>query len=187
MKVLNYFGVWHEDIESRIVSWLESNGVSSSFPVEPRMTVRGFLSSAVDQRQLREELAVGISVRIQRANNKFDLPRPHHHGDDVPYWNQTTGEDIFKYGTDLLGPGTIFCQVPSNHSAHRSVIEGVAEKQTQGWSSDKIREWLTQELADIPSRQLQVGEIAKWRVGTSNTSAIHSEPPMSDMPGGRIL
>ena len=69
MKVLNYFGVWHEDIESRIVSWLESNGVSSSFPVEPRMTVRGFLSSAVDQRQVREELAVGISVRIQRANN----------------------------------------------------------------------------------------------------------------------
>ena len=67
------------------------------------------------------------------------------------------------------------------------MIEGVAEKQTQGWSSDKIREWLTQELADIPSRQLQVGEIAKWRVGTSNTSAIHSEPPMSDMPEGRIL
>lgn len=150
------------------------------------MAVHNFLSAAVC-RHPRKDLAVGISVRIQRANNGFDLPRPHHDGDDVPYWNKTTGEHILKYGAVLLGPGTIFCEVPSKHDAHRTVIEGVAEKQTQGWSSDKIREWLKQELADIPSRQLQVGEIAIWRVGTPNTSAIHSEPPMSDMPDGRIL
>lgn len=61
------------------------------------------------------------------------------------------------------------------------------QRAMNGLKEDQIQRSIAEDLKDVPTRSLTVGEMAVWVVGDPSRSAIHSEPDMSDMPSGRIL
>ncbi|KAL7008838.1 hypothetical protein EMMF5_001584 [Cystobasidiomycetes sp. EMM_F5] len=166
---LNIFGMNNECLAQLAADWLEKHGV------------RGFFSGST---QLAHT-AVAFTARIHGSSNAFEIPRPHHDGDDVPYWNASSGEDIIKLGTVLVGPGTIFYHVADNDPLHDVVNKGAQEQRDAGKSEYQVRRWVADHFDNVPTTQLRVGELGAWRVGTKYTSAIHSEPSTSD--ANRVL
>jgi hypothetical protein len=134
-----------------------------------------------------EHQAVCLSLRIERQQDTFDTPNPHHDGDDGKYWDKQPGDpEIFKLGTVLLGPGTVFYDT-DDPGAHWALTEGRKQKVEQGATRQQIREWLDEGFKPVEKRSVKPGEIARWVVGNDCKGTIHSEPNMSNMPNGRIL
>lgn len=180
----NWFGTFDfNKLANKAESWLYTNGVRGQI----KAAVLHFLDNCQRHHFRFEHQAVCLSLRIERQKDTFNVPNPHHDGDDGRYWDRQPGDpDIFKLGGVLLGPGTVFYET-DDPSAHWAVKEGRKKKSEQGWTEKQIREWLDEGFRPVGKRHIRPGEIARWIVGNDCKGAIHSEPNMSDMPGGRVL
>ena len=185
----NYFGPFrHPTLAADAAEWLRKNGAEGDcFPPLTR-----FLTLCRTKHFRFGQDAVAFTVRIERERSDFDVPNPHHDGDDGRYWSVESeldgqpGEPPCKLGMVLLGPGSVFYQT-DDEQAHLAVTQGRQEKKALGWSEEDIRKWLDEGFAPVEKVSLKVGEIAKWRVGNDGRGTIHSEPRMNPMPEGRIL
>lgn len=180
----NWFGAFNtEDLSSRAEGWLYRNGVRGQI----RAALVHFLQNCQRHHFRFEHQAVCLSLRIERQQDIFNTPNPHHDGDDGKYWDAKPGDpEMFKLGTVLLGPGTVFYDT-DDPSAHWALTEGRKEKAAQGESDQKIREWLDEGFKAVEKRSVRPGEIARWSVGNDCKGTIHSEPNMNNMPDGRVL
>jgi hypothetical protein len=201
-----------EDADSQSFTWMGRDHASLAHKASTWCTeqggVKGDIKSALQDLLdfarkkcfRRDQDSFWLEIRLTHSSPRWKIPRPHQDG---RYWSpdlNKAGEDVFKVGTVLCGPGTLFWDVNSVDEATKEkanwvVNEGMREKrQAEGWSQEsaedelKLRDWQAATLKDLVGiRSPALGEAVIWNVGTNDTSAIHSEPDMSDMPDGRIL
>lgn len=106
----NFFGKFASSLARDAAAWLYDNGVVGDCltPLER------FLTEARTQHRRDGQDCFAFTVRIERERPDFDIPNPHHDGDDGRYWNVELGREgqeidaPFKLGMVLLGPGTVF-------------------------------------------------------------------------------
>ena len=181
----NWFGAFNiENLATKAEGFfLYRNGARGQL----RAALLHFLRNCQKNHFRFEHQAVCLSVRIERQQDTFSVPNPHHDGHDGKYWESKLGDPaIFKLGTVLLGPGTVFYNT-TDPDVHRAVSEGRQEKETGGEPETSIREWLAAVTSTVDKHYMQPGQLARWTVGNDCKGAIHSEPDMSNIPGGRIL
>jgi hypothetical protein len=180
----NHFGYNLDHAIYYAVQWATQNGIKGDF----ERALKEFAGHARTRYLTAQRSSICLTVRIERQNTAYNIPNPHHDGDDGKYWQAKPGDPaIIKIGTVLLGPGTVFYGTddPDMHFAVRQSYEqqlianGTPAKHQQ-------RSALCEKLQGAETYQISRGEMACWVVGP-NTSTIHSEPDMSVMPGGRIL
>lgn len=184
-------------LEAKAIKWcIGEGGVQGDI----KSALHDLLDFARSKCFRSDQDSLWLEIRLTHSSPDWKIPRPHQDG---RYWKvelNKPGQEVFKVGAVLCGPGTLFWDVntvdeAAREKAHCIVNEGMREKrQLEGWSSQdradefKLREWMTTALRDLVEiRSPASGEAVVWNVATDDTSAIHSEPDMSDMPDGRIL
>lgn len=184
-----YYGFDNASVPAQFAQWCAAIGVVGD--VEAHLSA---LLLHARQTYLRpDQTCYWLEMRVTQSNKGHVIPRPHHDG---KYWSSELNkadEEIFKVGTCLVGPGTVFWDAHEDNEAAQDIVgrqmmEKVRENGLR--TTDKaIDQWAADELDKLAVRMVQpeLGEAAKWVVADDKRAGIHSEPDVSDMPHGRIL
>ena len=130
-----------------------------------------------------------LSIRVSKNNDRFNIPRWHNDG----YFFDSSIPNQSKFITVLKGPGTLLKKSTAKvkkifdenkNEMFNKMKESSTEDQTKIYNEHKLI--IAKKLEDFPTIQLNNNQGLIFYVGDDN-SAIHSEPRMDDMKGGRFF
>lgn len=189
---MGHIGKDGEFMLKHAVQWALDSGISG----DVQQAFENFFTYARKNYFLPSQDSVSITLRKVISSDNYEVPRPHHDG---LYWRKdlNKGREVFKIGTALCGPGTLFWdtsdldeetkksvqQLVSNAARERAKQKGVEAEDTN------IRKWATAELDRMGVQVVTLNncQCVRWVVGDDEKAGIHSEPDMSNLTGGRVL
>src|ERR1700722_2063984 len=123
----SYLGLYHPSLPAAAAAFCDAHGVTG----DVLTPLSAFISHVYVNHLLPCQNSCWLCIRLHMPSPDFDIPRWH---SDGSYWTEELADGtlmpVYKYGTCLSGPSTLFLQ----HTPHIvEVLDEADKKRREAW------------------------------------------------------